>query len=202
MRRPSRLLVILLLSVAVASCGEPPLSPPVDTQLRPDSPVPLTTAAEPGCLFQFHAKLAPEGIPDAGPEPGIAGQIHFRLEGHGEEDGEMEYKGGLPVPEIDSDLFEKILVEVAERIPGQTPEWTDHQKSQGGRILGSRFRFGGGAPIDPALAAALARSPSDFLVRVAVEGGQGTASFDGILEPERGSAGDVREESIGSCFSG
>lgn len=200
MRQPSRLLV-LLLSVAVASCGEPPLSGPLDIQLRSDPPVPLT-AAEPGCLFRFHAKLAPEGIPDAGPEPEIAGQIHFRLEGQGEEDGEMEYRGGLPFPEIDGSSFERIIVEVVERIPRQTPEWTDHQKSQGGGILGSRLRFGGGAPIDPALAAALARSPSDFLVRVAFEGGQGTASFDGILEPGRGSAGDVREESIGSCFSG
>lgn len=201
MRRPSRFLVILLLSVAVAGCGEPPPSAPLDIQLRPDPPVPLT-AAEPGCLFRFHAKLAPEGIPDAGPEPEIAGQIHFRLEGQGEEDGEMEYRGGLPFPEIDWSSFERILVKVAERIPRQTPEWTDHQKSQGGRILGSRLRFGGGAPIDPALAAALARSPSDFLVRLEVEGGQGTASFDGILEPGRGSSGDVREESIGSCFSG
>ncbi|HSR42035.1 MAG TPA: hypothetical protein VLL48_07685 [Longimicrobiales bacterium] len=205
-RRPFHAFAVLSLALFPAGCQEP-TAVARDAVSAQAGRSPTVSRAEPGCIFNFHARLAPESVPGPGLSARLGGRIHFRLVGDGEggeEEGEMEY-GGLArlLPEIDPGEYRALLVRLLRRIPQHTPEWTDHQQGDPGRTLvGRHLHFRGGAPVPEGLAAELALHPSLFDAEVVVETDGGSASYTGRLRPERGSSSTIREDAIRGCFGG
>lgn len=201
MLRFIRPFVTLVSFATLLACDDGPVAAPAGAERAMQSrPSAAAVRPAPECFFPLHARLLPEDPHDVQPSPRFAGFFRILLTGDGEDEGQVRYATSLPVPTIDSEGFDRVLAEIRVRVPVNTPEWTDYNKSAGGGIPGAGIRASGVAPIDPYLATALAISPSDFVARVTVEDGDESESFTGVITPDRGSSGTVREETIRPCF--
>ncbi|NIP61058.1 MAG: hypothetical protein GWO17_24745 [Gemmatimonadetes bacterium] len=203
MIRRSFCALVVPVALSVAGCQEPTAVPPETASIQ-QGPSSLVSDAEPGCIFDFHAMLAPdERIGGPGRSARSGGRIHFRLVGGTEDGGAIEYRGlARHIPEIDDEVITALLVKLEDRIPAHTPEWTNPRQGDPGRTRGSHALFQGGGPVPADVAVHLALEPAHFDARVTLTANHVSVSFLGRLEPERGRSADARLDAIRECFSG
>ena len=169
----------LLLCVLPAGCS--PTAPThADGSFGAGSSASADASAEPSdasCTLALHAILREAG------STATFGQVQFRVDAPepGSSDVTVRY-GGVFGPTDDLD-FDALSVGLSSRIPGQSPTWSDFDKSDPGTTLASVLRFGRVAPMSQAMALALVDDPTAFKAVVNVIGATGGREAEGVVEP-------------------